>query len=139
MKEKYWPKTTIPAPVPGIDPPGASSMAGLFCWPEVFMLLLSHHFGETYVKRRLRAWGWDLATAFSGVGCPENVPSQRILQTRVSILQGSYLSSSNNSCYRFCRHHISKHHSLVDQFLNNTCSRICIISPSIILRTFALG
>ena len=79
LKNKFYPKTTIPIPVPGKCPSGPSTMAGLFKWPDVFLALLSHHFGERYVKKRLNAWNWDVATSFSGVGCPENVPLSFII------------------------------------------------------------
>lgn len=77
MKEKFLPKVTIPTPLPGICPTGARTMAGLFKWPEVFLALLSHAYGAGRVTKRIQSWGWDVATSFSGVGCPENASRRR--------------------------------------------------------------
>lgn len=68
------PKSTIPLPRPEECPTGPTSMAGLFKWPQVFLVLLCHHFGPGFIQKRLKLWDWDVATSFSGVGCAEHVP-----------------------------------------------------------------
>ena len=82
-KEKFIPKVSIPTPVPRVCPAGARTMAGLFKWPEVFLTMLVYKFGAGLVRDRVNAWNWDVSTAFSGVGCPENVPQNELMITRV--------------------------------------------------------
>lgn len=73
QSRRFFPKCSIPMPVAS-DPPGFGSMEETYGWAHAFMRRAAHHFGKDYIKERLDVWDWSLSSAFSGVGCAEQVP-----------------------------------------------------------------
>lgn len=70
--KKYYPKTTVPMATE-FHPKRFDSINSTFKWASLFLDHISICFGQEFVKKRLAKWRWSLSTAFSGVGCAENV------------------------------------------------------------------
>ena len=74
ISRKCYPKTKIEKPN-ATHPKGPRSISTAFKWADAFLTRLCVQFGRDVVERKLRRWRWDMTTCFSGIGCPEAVPS----------------------------------------------------------------
>ena len=55
-------------------PVGFETLDAAFQWPKTFFQRVATRFGTSWLCKRLKAWRWTFASAFSGIGAPESVP-----------------------------------------------------------------
>lgn len=69
---RYYPKTSVPMATL-YDPVRFRTIGGTYKWAPMFLNRIAKVYGVAWVKQRLSQWRWSLSTAFTGVGCAENV------------------------------------------------------------------
>ena len=90
---QYYQKCTVPM-ANASDPKGFDSVAATFSWATTFIQRAADHFGQEYIQDRLEKWQWTLSTAFSGIGCAEQVGlhSKKVLEYSLPLLTETILS-----------------------------------------------
>ena len=65
---------------------GATSVMDGFRWPARFVQRLMKTFSSFVVLEGFRGWLWDVTTCFSGIGCPEIVPSLNLQNCLMTVV-----------------------------------------------------
>ena len=65
---------------------GATSVMDGFRWPARFVQRLMKTFSSFVVLEGFRGWLWDVTACFSGIGCPEIVPSLNLQNCLMTVV-----------------------------------------------------